>query len=847
MKSAETTKTGRRKLCVFPLVVVAALSSVLADTHNVASGSTKSLSGVTETSRTVKQGDGTLVMSGNNSLLRMQVSSGTLSISGGSTTIGDSTATGINTDTAPFGQAHGTTVIKDGANVTISAGTFVIVNNGTFIVTNATFDATGASGGFMNGFESTDAAEGSRVIIDDGGILKATELRPSGGGTQNNPAMKEIVGVDLNKGGELHIKNFWTDSSVTRYGRINFNGGILYRTVADGRLFNDDTTRVPWKDDLITPTILEGGFYLNTAGNCTVYKSFASGAAQDGGVHLSGKGVLYWRASDSTWNGGTFLESNEGAILALNGAHGDSSLGAVPATPSTNIWITGNLHSLFSENGTVSLHPNRMISIKDGHLFEIGTSGRLVVGGEIHGEIAEGSTYPFNTYLRNRNNGDWNGSVVLDPGEGHTNDIGRLVVKGLLEVTSGVTRVVSSSSSPSEAGSMVYITGDGSATNNVRGHLLVNGGKLWAPQIDTRFMVGVNYGHLEVTNGGKIEGPKTCYVNGYGTPAMVTIADGGEISVNTFQFANGTTSSTVNLNKGGKLTANEFWCNTTSGATINLDGGCIAIPEGTGHVTFGLYGSTIWPLVTAYVKEGGLAFDVPSGRVLWLRFPIQSAAEQDDGFRKTGAGTLVVMTNCVYKGNTTVAGGQVQYRRDNAIPENTLKLETGGNPSFCLYDGTNVTNAEGKVIVEAWTRHTHAAQTLKRIEGAGRVSYSSKVHVTESVAPSVDGLIIFEWACDLNGNLEIAGDANGCGRIAWDRDVMDLTKLTLKVKDFSTFDKEKAKLINGTTGYRLLECPANLYTGKLKLPADWPSNWEVRYTANGAYLRYLKGAQFVIR
>ena len=76
---------------------------------------------------------------------------------------------------------------------------------------------------------------------------------------------------------------------------------------------------------------------------------------------------------------------------------------------------------------------------------------------------------------------------------------------------------------------------------------------------------------------------------------------------------------------------------------------------------------------------------------------------------------------------------------------------------------------------------------------------------------------------------------------------MDLTKLTLKVNDFSTFDKEKAKLINGTTGYRLLECPANLYTGKLKLPADWPSNWEVRYTANGAYLRYLKGAQFVIR
>ena len=101
----------------------------------------------------------------------------------------------------------------------------------------------------------------------------------------------------------------------------------------------------------------------------------------------------------------------------------------------------------------------------------------------------------------------------------------------------------------------------------------------------------------------------------------------------------------------------------------------------------------------------------------------------------------------------------------------------------------------------------------------------------------------------LDGDFEIQGNSNTCSRIYSQRDILDLTKLTLKVADFSTFDTSKAKF-NSSTGtgyYRIFTCNAGGRSGEFNLPADWPGNWEVKYTSTGAYLRYLKGTKFVIR
>ena len=240
------------------------------------------------------------------------------------------------------------------------------------------------------------------------------------------------------------------------------------------------------------------------------------------------------------------------------------------------------------------------------------------------------------------------------------------------------------------------------------------------------------------------------------------------MKVGEFQFANSTANCAVNLNNGGRLVSNAFWCNSEGGAKcdVNIDGGVIG-SQGNQEVNFGLGngGANRWTGVNIFVKEGGVTFDVPSNN-LWVRLPLQSAAADDAGLRKTGAGVLVVMTNLVYKGSTTVSEGQVQFRYHNALPQTTLKLENGGIAAFSKYDGGN------------WENYTHTEQTFKRIEGNGRINYSKNVHVTESVAPSADGWLYFEWACDLNGDLEIEANANGmvingitngCGRIAWPR------------------------------------------------------------------------------
>ena len=79
----KTINTFIKGAAVSLCVCTAAIStSLMADSHGDGT-----LSDITETSRTVKTGGGTLVLSGNNSLVGLEVSAGTLKINGGTTTI----------------------------------------------------------------------------------------------------------------------------------------------------------------------------------------------------------------------------------------------------------------------------------------------------------------------------------------------------------------------------------------------------------------------------------------------------------------------------------------------------------------------------------------------------------------------------------------------------------------------------------------------------------------------------------------------------------------------------------------------------------------------------------------
>ncbi len=88
-----------------------------ADTHTVASGETETLNNVTETSRFVKDGEGTLVLGGDNSFKRVTMSAGDLKISGGTTSISDTPGSGASDANSIFAMSGGRLTVADGRRV----------------------------------------------------------------------------------------------------------------------------------------------------------------------------------------------------------------------------------------------------------------------------------------------------------------------------------------------------------------------------------------------------------------------------------------------------------------------------------------------------------------------------------------------------------------------------------------------------------------------------------------------------------------------------------------------------------------------------------------------------------
>ena len=831
-------------------VAASATFPTWADTHTVASGETETLSNVTETSRFVKNGEGTLVLGGNNSFKRVTMSAGDLKISGGTTSISDTPGSNVSDANHIFAMSGGRLTVADGATLAMStAGTgYAIQHGGTFLVTNATLDVSDV-GQYMNGFQDNGGFTESRFVIATGGVVRAKVFRPSGA---TSSSLKEMSSLDLNPGGKLYLNWFFGDTGI-RYGRINFNGGVVYPLVAGAtvgtRLFRNETSAKTWTEGGVVPTVREGGMYIHTISNNTISVSIQSGAEKDGGFHHSGKAVIYWHAKNSTYNGGTWLESDNGAVLAVNGSSGDSSLGALPSSPATNIWVTGSNHTLFSDGSEMAIHPNRMLFVKHGKKLYLGTQGRLVIGGEIHGEIPENQSAPTGTAVHVRNdNGGWSGTVVLNPGAGHTNDIGRLVNYGRLEITSGVTRVAASvDNGTDDAKALVYVNGNNSDYASYRGELRVNGGTLACSQA-YKYIVARQYAQVEVTNGGRIDMPKLTYVNGLSSPATLTIADGGTVCVTNLQIANGTTA-VVNLNRGGTLIVSRFWSSASSYGIVNFDGGCLQSPN-TGELGFGLQdGAARWVNARVYVKEGGAVFATPTQH-LWIRLPLLSGVaegEKDGGLTYLGSDdkALVMATNNFYNGATVVAGGTLQMRVDNAVlPGSTLVMSNGAWVSFCMYD---------KKVNGSYATSTQTEQWLGRLEGDGYINYCESLHVTNAIAPSARGTapngrgrLLFCRTCDLRGDLEIRGDADGCGYIMSEpaaNFALDISHLKLKIVDVDAMDAH-AK----SDFYKILDAP-NGYTGKFGLADDWPRGWTVKYAADGksAYVYRQNGTQMIFR
>ena len=648
-----------------------------ADTHDVASGET-TLSGITEGSRTVKTGAGTLVLSGSNSLIGLQTSAGTLKINGGTTTITGSG--GASASSATFAQQGGTTIVEGGAIVNVTGTGYSGNFGGELMVTNGTFDMTLGSGTgthFLNGFTSSSA---SKLTIQDEGVFKTVTLRICQNGSS---ATTEDVGLFLNDGGKLYLTPpYYLDGDAgSRYGVVCYDGGTVFVNGSDAYLYRSGG---PWAT--VKSYVKKGGFHIvNDVGTITIDQPFLTGTGDsgpDGGVHFTSSNNKVIRLDGnfktSTFNGGTWLEDK---VFLQNFTGSDGAFGAVPSSPTNNVFIKGNV-TIFGGNGSdnYTLHRNRNIAIDAGVTTTIGANSSgtgFRIGGEI--SVPNDENCLTNTLLNI--GGSWSGLVVFDPGEGRTNLLDRLNATKRFEIASGVTRVRSPVSRGTGTDAPFYIKGNGSSYNDSNGYLLVSGGTLLSQ--GEQYLEANDYAQV-VVSGGKISSLDNYseYLNGLGSPAKLTVENGGVFEFYRVRVSH-SSQSEINVNTGGVLRVGYLIMYSANTGNINLNGGTIEAYPSSALIDYdeknfigGNGGADNWQNITCRVLAGGAKFDT-AGCSRRVNMPLLSAAgegETDGGLTKRGAGTLTMTKVSTYNGPTRLEGGTLTFAATNGRPDGDIEF-----------------------------------------------------------------------------------------------------------------------------------------------------------------------------
>ncbi len=574
---------------------------------------------------------------------------------------------------------------------------------------------------------------------------------------------------------------------------------------------------------------------MTVDGNTTFSGKVSSGLA-DGSLRLTSTA-----SSEVTVN----FNSSQNAFttIYLNGTFVfvpilDNALGPKPATRTENIVVTDGSPTLFggTYNGkSFTVNSNRIVKIASGKSLKLASNYTFTLGGPIIAEPTEGYDYSRNTHVQVRGKSGWEGLIVFDPGAGVTNAFGRLKVAGRGKIASGVTRV-SGPGGSTEDTALLYVARGSSATeySDKWGNLLIDGGELYASQ-----QVNANvsyYGQVTVTNFGKVYMPKVDWLNGSSGRGKLTVAKDGAFTVNLLRISQSSSLSEVHLNEGGLIEAS-LLCIDPAGkrnGKFRFNGGRLRSREAKNPFFASTGGTSLAEDKAAYVTfavgEKGAVFDTELKNLYWNRPLVSDPAtgfDKDGGLHKIGGNILILTSTNCYNGVTWIEGNDAQLRVDNALPPGTtLRLSDGGFVTAYTF--------------EKETPQRSTEQWIGRVEGSGALKYMTQSHVTNAIAPSVDGTIKFESRCDLSGDFEVSGNAAGCSRLQVAAG-QDISGLTLKVEDFSTFNGKATR-----EHYQILSAPDG-YTGTFALPAEWADDWKVIYTDTGAYLWAKRPLIIVIR
>ena len=441
--------------------------------------------------------------------------------------------------------------------------------------------------------------------------------------------------------------------------------------------------------------------------------------------------------------------------------------------------------------------------------------------------------------------GDWAGTVVIGPGEGITNNLGRMYVGAGLEVTNGVFRLAAGGQKMGGHSlvEILNVTGNGSSFSNTKGHLKLTAGELYSTQ--NNYSEVSNYGHVEVV-GGRINTPNSHWLMGLTGPSKLSVSNGGEFVVGEFRL--GQTKACKNemyLGKGGVIRPKKLLLEygNDQDVTFNFDGGRFQsnVADDAYSTLFYASSHAKWDGVNFCVREGGAVLDSSFGKHVWWARPLVSGAEHDGGLTCVmGKNKDVVLCDkaapCSYNGPTRTVFttgtnfGSLQCRVADVLP-GTTTLQIGPHTQI----GFN----------SSWSSGHDLDQTVARVEGVGNVVYCTKLVVTNGIAAVFDGeygTLTFGNTCSLAGDYTIVGNTNGCGCVKFNQN-QDVSNLSLAFADVEKMDSHAR-----SDHYKIVDAP-NGITGTFGLAADWPRGWAVKYASDrkSVYVYHQNGTQIIVR
>lgn len=743
--------------------------------------------GLTTSGRNYVQLNGTNTYSGDTTVTS---SSGDIYIS-----VGSDSAFG--TGRVKFGAAAGAPqlwAVASGADRTVTNDADILT--GLFIGHNATVNGKAPGSLTLSG--------SLRVQASSAFYVNASYLTLSGAVSGGNSAANNF---EL-RAGKL---NLWGNNTFTNtliitnpgYGparTLNINSDASLGHTNNGvRLNTSATVQLPAS----TNVVLAPSRMINITSNFVATFDIPSGASltlngpvtNSGAVAKSNAGTLVLAGANS-YGGGTKIY---GGTLSTTD---DASLGALPATPQTNLTFVSS--GTLGAGANHALAANRMVAISPNVTASLNPQAYTQT---INGVVSGGP-------------GSWltktgEGTVALDPGADKTNTVWSLRTQaGTLQFVSGTHLVVSNTVwNQYKVYDILHING---------GTLLVGGGLLMTTGDG---YATVQNGTLLVTNGTANLNSVQELLNAYAGTGNTTVSGSGVLDLKVLRITQSGTphdQNVVNVNTGGTIRLNYFNIDTGQIApygTVNLNGGTLVAKSASDH--FIGYNVDKWVTnVFFYVRAGGAVFD-SDGYDIVAQLPLLSGAASDGGLTKRGAGTLTLANTNTYNGLTLIEAGTLKL---NAL--NTL-----GSAGSLWVASNAVFDVNGKV------------QTLAGLAGSGLVTNNGSLSVTLGVAPgttnTIGTLTLASAPAALNGIFlaEVAADG-ACDRLHVQGD-LDLTGLDLTLQNPEALSKNQRYVIAS-------------YAGSLAGPfhtAPLPDRWHVAYNAAAreVFLRYDFGSLIMLQ